>query len=199
MKPYTYVSRPAGLLGSLAAMLTLTACPDEGIVDPFASSDTDGSSTGADDGDGGTTPSTMTASTMSAGPDDSTSTGEPSDTSVSFDSTDEGGTTEAVDESSTGMVVGDSSSTGEPGSSSEEGSSSDDGTPATLCPVEVITELPFSVNESITGEDDEFAGSCGGNGAPDHGYTVVAPADGYYVFDTYGSSFDTVLYELYGE
>jgi hypothetical protein len=121
---------------------------------------------------------------------------------VSFDSTDEGGTTEAVDESSTGMVVGDgSSSTGEPPgeSSSEEGSSSDDGTPATLCPVEVITELPFSVNESITGEDDEFAGSCGGNGAPDHGYTVVAPADGYYVFDTFGSSFDTVLYVLDGD
>lgn len=197
----TYFHRSARIVSGLAATLTLAACPDEGIVDPFNSSATGGSSSGAPDDDGG--PSPVTTAT----PDDGGTSTDGGDDAVGPDSTVGDGTSTGGDESTTAMISGGSSSTGESmdesssGSSSggEESSSSDGGGMATLCPVAEIAELPFTYSDSITGEADEYGSPCGGTGAPDHAYTLVAPADGYYVFDTFGSSVDTVLYVLDGD
>lgn len=43
---------------------------------------------------------------------------------------------------------------------------------------------------------DQLASGCGGDGAPERVYQFVAPGPGSYRFDTFGSSFDTVLYVL---
>lgn len=51
-------------------------------------------------------------------------------------------------------------------------------------------------NIVTTGLPDAFTGSCGGTNTPDVAYEWVAPNDDFYVFDTRGSSFDTVLYLL---
>ena len=200
MTSFTYLSRPVRLLSGLAAMLSLTACPDEGIVDPFASGGTDGSSSGEAGDDGG--PSPMTTAPADSTSADGTDTLGPADSTGGEDTS-----TGAGEDSTTSMVSGGSSSTGDSmGESSSEGSSGgvgsssgDDGIMATLCPVDTIDTLPFTYNDSISGEADEFGGPCGGGGAPDHAYTLVAPEDGYYVFDTFGSSFDTVLYVLDGD
>jgi len=45
---------------------------------------------------------------------------------------------------------------------------------------------------------DKLTGTCGGSGSPDYAWSFVAPADGEYVFDTFGTAFDTVLYVLDG-
>ena len=41
---------------------------------------------------------------------------------------------------------------------------------------------------------DDFAGSCGGMGSPDVAYEWEVPFDGFFVLDTQGSDFDTLLY-----
>lgn len=45
---------------------------------------------------------------------------------------------------------------------------------------------------------DDFTGSCGGAGSADVAYQWDAPYDGFFVLDTQGSDFDTVLYALDG-
>jgi hypothetical protein len=60
-------------------------------------------------------------------------------------------------------------------------------------------ELPDIVSGNTFGEDDDFSGSCGGDGGPDVGITFTAPAAGTYTFDTHGSQLDTVIYALDGE
>ncbi|MEQ1565738.1 MAG: hypothetical protein ABMA64_08885 [Myxococcota bacterium] len=50
-----------------------------------------------------------------------------------------------------------------------------------------------AVEGSTVDAGDDWAPSCGGEGAPDVVYTFVAPADGDYVFDTVGSTFDAVV------
>lgn len=42
--------------------------------------------------------------------------------------------------------------------------------------------------------DDDFAGSCGGAGSADVAYQWDVPYDGFFVLDTEGSDFDTLLY-----
>ncbi len=44
-----------------------------------------------------------------------------------------------------------------------------------------------------TGDDDDLAGSCGGMSGNDRVILFTAPADGDYVFDTFGSGYDTKL------
>lgn len=51
---------------------------------------------------------------------------------------------------------------------------------------------------TTTGEDDQWEPSCSSGGGPDVAYRFVAPTSGTYVFDTQGSSFDTVVSVLSG-
>jgi hypothetical protein len=44
-----------------------------------------------------------------------------------------------------------------------------------------------------TGDDDDINGSCGLMGGNDHVMLFTAPADGNYVFDTFGSGYDTKM------
>src|SRR5204863_788262 len=46
---------------------------------------------------------------------------------------------------------------------------------------------------------DRFKPTCGSGNAPDVAFEWVAPATDHYVFDTLGSSFDTVLAVLNGD
>lgn len=65
------------------------------------------------------------------------------------------------------------------------------------CPDETL-EGPFPievVGSTARSENTAFA-SCGGVLSPDDQYSFVAPGQGTYVFDTTGSTFDTVLYVL---
>ena len=56
------------------------------------------------------------------------------------------------------------------------------------------TALPIMVFGSTSGEQNDFAGSCGLSGvSPDYAYQYVATIGGTYVFDTFGSGYDTVL------
>jgi len=57
---------------------------------------------------------------------------------------------------------------------------------------------PASGEGDTTAAPDDAAASCGGDGVPDHLWSWTAPASGTFVFDTIGSSYDTVLYVLDG-
>jgi len=63
------------------------------------------------------------------------------------------------------------------------------------CQDEVLASLvPQSEDGSTIGAANVRAGSCGGIAAPEIAYGFTAPSAGTYTFDTFGSSFDTVLY-----
>ncbi len=74
----------------------------------------------------------------------------------------------------------------------------DTGTPDTGPPLPTCATawLEPGVSETTTTTDsgDDSEGSCGGAGSNDVVYAFVAPEDDYYLFDTNGSGFDTVLY-----
>jgi hypothetical protein len=59
------------------------------------------------------------------------------------------------------------------------------------------TDLGSTVPNTVTGatfaSDDSFGSSCGGRGSPDEVFTFTAPSSGIFVFNTFGSLFDTVL------
>jgi hypothetical protein len=66
-----------------------------------------------------------------------------------------------------------------------------------VCETEFIQpNLPTIVLGDNSEGLDQLASGCGGEGAPEHVYEFVAPGPGSYRFDTFGSSFDTVLYAL---
>ena len=71
---------------------------------------------------------------------------------------------------------------------------------ACTCPEEDLgSSLGSTIaSGSTTGQGDELAGSCGGEGSPDVTFSWVAPAEDRYTFDLTGSdrNFDTVLYVL---
>ncbi len=70
-------------------------------------------------------------------------------------------------------------------------------TPGGSCPqTNLGSTLPVSVSGSTAGRANALSGaSCGGGGgAPDYAYQWAAPSAGTYTIDTFGSSFDTVLY-----
>jgi hypothetical protein len=119
-----------------------------------------------------------------------------------------GGTT---DEDSSGTIDGGEVSTGtdsgSTGSGSEDGSTgstggsedSSTGDVSIACPAgDFGGTLPSSFEANTAGQDSEFNGPCGPGGAPDISYTFTAPATGGYIFDTFGSSVDTVMYILDG-
>ena len=54
-----------------------------------------------------------------------------------------------------------------------------------------------TVGTQTTGSD--FTGSCGGNNTNDVAFQWIAPYTDYFIFDTEGSTFDTVLYLLDGD
>lgn len=67
------------------------------------------------------------------------------------------------------------------------------------CPeIDMGSALPHTQMGTLGGGSDKLNGSCGGVDAPDRALGWTAPADGTYVFDTFGSAFDTVLYALDG-
>ena len=68
------------------------------------------------------------------------------------------------------------------------------------CADEVLTDyVPFSYLGSTRGAgNDTDPTTCAFSNADDLAFGFVAPADGTYVFDTGGSSYDTVLYLLDG-
>jgi hypothetical protein len=66
-----------------------------------------------------------------------------------------------------------------------------------VCETEfVLPALPTIVLGDTSDADSQLASGCGGEGAPERLYEFVAPGPGSYRFDTFGSSFDTVLYAL---
>ena len=65
------------------------------------------------------------------------------------------------------------------------------------CPGSAIDGLGYVEAETLEGAST-FAGSCGGDAAPDVTFAWVAPEAGTYTIDTMDSGFDTVLYVLDG-
>ncbi|WP_437590704.1 MXAN_6577-like cysteine-rich protein [Sorangium sp. So ce1000] len=63
-----------------------------------------------------------------------------------------------------------------------------------ICPAGAISEpLPRTITGSTERLGDAITPSCGNSDGPDVSYTFTAPADGKYVFDTFGSGFNTIL------
>jgi hypothetical protein len=120
-------------------------------------------------------PPIESGSTGSSGSGDSGTTAPPTTTGPDPDST--------------------SSPTTEPGSSGPDGST---GEPPLAC-VEAVLDPPLGsgvaeVDTAPAGDDS--SGSCGGDGSPDAAYQWDVPYDGFFVLDTQGSDFDTLLYLL---
>jgi hypothetical protein len=163
-------------------LLHLAACPSDNAggnaTDSTGSSgavDTSGAATTvtpADSSSSSSSSSTATASTSSTDPTDP----EPTYT-VSSDAE----TSTAETSEGPGTTAGDSSTTEGPAS----------------CPEEFLpSQDPTSLDgDNVRAGDDSF-GSCGGNGGDDVVVEFVAPVDGTYRIDTFGSSYDTVLYVL---
>ncbi len=147
--------------------------------DPTTS--TTGSDTNVSASGMSTTESTSTSTSTSVGPEESSSS-----TAADTDTTGEADTTTGREDTTTD-AESSSSSTGD-----DSSSSTTDDEPGQECPYGELVP-PISVMGSTQGEDSEFASSCGGNGGPDVSYTLTAPADGVYVIDTFGSSYDTIL------
>jgi len=93
----------------------------------------------------------------------------------------------------------DSTSGPEPTSSTTAGSSSTDestGEPPLEC-VDGVLDPPLGaglVDVDTAPAGDDFTGSCGGAGSADVAYQWDVPYDGFFVLDTAGSDFDTLLY-----
>lgn len=59
--------------------------------------------------------------------------------------------------------------------------------------VPLLAPFPIDVAGSTVGLTDQWQSACGGAGSPDASYTFTVPQSGHYVFETDGSSLDTVL------
>lgn len=82
-----------------------------------------------------------------------------------------------------------------------DSSSSDTGIVAPFECVEAVLEPDLGSNLvqiDTAPAGDDFGGTCGGDGSPDAAYEWRVPYDGFFVLDTEGSDFDTVLYALDG-
>mgnify|MGYP000007493564 CR=1 FL=1 len=164
-----------GTLVTLAWMTSmLLGCPqpgDEGGDDEVGDAGEAGGSSGSDsEGEGGVTPGDDDL----RAPDDSTPESE-SDEDDSESDEDDSESDEDDHESDTG--TSDTSDTNDCWDLE-----SADGV------------LPIVVQGSTLGASDDALGSCGQFAAPDFTFGFEAPFDGEFVFDTSGSSFDTVLY-----
>lgn len=95
----------------------------------------------------------------------------------------------------------DPDSTSSPTTAEPTGSSGPDdttGEPPLAC-VEAVLDPPLgsgvaTIDTAPAGDDT--SGSCGGDGSPDAAYQWDVPYDGFFVLDTQGSDFDTLLYLL---
>ena len=119
-----------------------------------------------------------TESTGASGSEGSSATTAPSTTSVDPDSTTG---TEPTTGSATATTTGPGESTGEP----------------PLACVDGVLDPPLGaglVEVDVAPAGDDFTGSCGGAGSADVAYQWDAPYDGFFVLDTEGSDFDTLLY-----
>ncbi|WP_437984165.1 MXAN_6577-like cysteine-rich protein [Sorangium sp. So ce117] len=69
------------------------------------------------------------------------------------------------------------------------------GTPGPPCPEKALASVvPQTVSGTTAGAGDYVSAPCGVPGGEDRAYSFTAPADGLYVFDTFGSSFDTLVH-----
>lgn len=66
------------------------------------------------------------------------------------------------------------------------------------CPASLIEGLGYVEGATVEGEASLFAGSCGGDAAPEATFGWTAPETGTYTIDTLDAGFDTVLYVLDG-
>ncbi|WP_437968451.1 MXAN_6577-like cysteine-rich protein [Sorangium sp. So ce260] len=65
-------------------------------------------------------------------------------------------------------------------------------------PIDLGSSVPQVVTGSTAGQPESITPTCGASNAPDMIYRFTAPENGIYLFDTFGSSFDTVLQLLNG-
>jgi hypothetical protein len=99
-------------------------------------------------------------------------------------------------DSETGTETGDgdgdeSEATGETGETEETGETGEGSECWDLTSADGV--LPIVVHEDTSTLDDDGIGGCGEFDAPDFAFGFTAPFTGEFVFDTTGSSFDTVL------
>lgn len=62
--------------------------------------------------------------------------------------------------------------------------------------IDLGSTVPQTVTGDTTGLPDLYTSACGGDFAGEASFGFTAPEDGNYIFDTAGSSFDTVVYVL---
>ncbi|MBK8237414.1 MAG: hypothetical protein IPK74_17865 [Deltaproteobacteria bacterium] len=104
------------------------------------------------------------------------------------------------DASASSTVSGTASTTASTTVSTTDADSSSGELPPLPC-VESILEPDLGSNLvqiDTQASGDDFVGTCGGAGSPDAAFEWRVPYDGFFVLDTQGSDFDTVLYALDG-
>jgi hypothetical protein len=199
------------LLGGV--MLALTGCPGDDVP-----SDTDGgSSTGGETDDSGSltnvtsmTNATTTGDTAdSSGGDTTTDPTDPTNPTGDTGTTDTGGAVcgddmveggEACD--GTDLSGADCVSEGfESGTLACAGDCTFDTSKCVAAPCE-DEDIGSAIGPAVSvgntfGADNDLDASCGGMGGEDQTIRFTAPADGTYVFDTFGSGFDTKI-SLFG-
>ncbi len=110
-----------------------------------------------------------------------------------------GAATDTTDSGSSGTGSGGTgtSSTGGTGGTGGTGSTGSTGSTGQPSACEGAVSLNGlgspQAGGSTVAETDDFQTSCGGAGAGDRVYGWTAPRDGWFIFDTVGSDFDTVL------
>lgn len=203
-------------LGSKVGIIALlgalpVGCADD-ITNPFTATDgntgsgSSGNTGGPDDGaDDGAETGPATGTTGGTGTDsggtmalDDTAGG----TMVVDGTAADSGTT-AADSGTTAADSGTTAGSGDTmASESGDSSTTSEVSNHVPCPGDAIPTdkgLPVTVSANSSQQDSDFGGSCGGGGAPEYTWTFTAPMDGDYIFDTFQSTFDTVLYVLDGE
>ncbi|HWB73483.1 MAG TPA: hypothetical protein VG755_00980, partial [Nannocystaceae bacterium] len=185
--PHDLVNAKRGTL-AISSLLWFVACSDDTTPSASAESSSSGESTS------GTTMQPTTTSVTSA--DTSTTSNEETATS---EASSESTTTAATETTTTDATESSSSTDATESSSTNAEESSESGMVELECPVaDLDPDNQDPVFGNTTARDDDFSGSCGGDGSPDVGFTFTAPADGIYTFDTSNSQLDTVLYLLDG-
>jgi hypothetical protein len=157
------------LTASCALLISSGCSSDDASVEDGET--TDASSTG-------TTSSTTTQTTTmtTAGPDSDTTGGM------------ETGTTG----DGTGSTGGDTGTTGD----ETTGETGEDTGLSDCVDEDLGSTVPQSVNGNNAGGGNDVTPTCGADGGEDKVYQFTAPADGWYAFDTFGSTFDTTLSAL---
>ena len=163
---------------------------------PTTAADTMADSTGQDGTADSDTNTTVEPDGTGDTDDDGTTTDD--DGTTTDDGTTDG-TSGTTDDGTTGTTgtAGTTGTTDPSTGSSEESSSSSTGTadPFDCEDTDLGSMLPHTEEGNNMGAGDDFVASCAISGANDEDvlYQWTAPADGVYVFDTIGSSLDTIL------